>query len=159
MLKIAVAVKFYKGEISPFDASALEWALSEKNAEVTVISMSPITMTPQAEYITRLGADFILVSDKALIGSDTLVTSKVLAETIKRISPDIVYCGRQSVDGDTAQVPAEISELIGYDFIPYAMEKTENTVKTRYGEREIKGKTVISWEKTKTLRAASIRSK
>lgn len=159
MLKIAVAVKFYKGEISPFDASALEWALSEKNAEVTVISMSPITMTPQAEYITRLGADFILVSDKALIGSDTLVTSKVLAETIKRISPDIVYCGRQSVDGDTAQVPAEISELIGYDFIPYAMEKTENTVKTRYGEREITGKTVISWEKTKTLRAASIRSK
>ena len=159
MLKIAVAVKFYKGEISPFDASALEWALSEKNAEVTVISMSPITMTPQAEYITRLGADFILVSDKALIGSDTLVTSKVLAETIKKISPDIVYCGRQSVDGDTAQVPAEISELIGYDFIPYAMEKTENTVKTRYGEREITGKTVISWEKTKTLRAASIRSK
>ena len=99
MLKIAVAVKFYKGEISPFDASALEWALSEKNAEVTVISMSPITMTPQAEYITRLGADFILVSDKALIGSDTLVTSKVLDETIKSISPDIVYCGRQSVDG------------------------------------------------------------
>ena len=39
------------------------------------------------------------------------------------------------------------------------MEKTENTVKTRYGEREITGKTVISWEKTKTLRAASIRSK
>lgn len=158
MLKIVAAVKFYKGEINPFDASALEWAVSEKGAQVIVISMSPASVTPQAEYLTRLGAEVVLISDAALAGSDTLVTAKVLSEAIKRLSPDLVYCGRQSVDGDTAQVPAEIAETLGYDFIPYAMEKSGDRVVTRYGESKIKGKTVIAWEKTRSLRAASLRS-
>lgn len=158
MLNIVVTVKFYKGEISPFDASALEWAVSEKEARVTVISMSPASVTPQAEYLTRLGAEVVLISDVALAGSDALITAKVLSETIKRFSPDLIYCGRQSVDGDTAQVPAEIAETLGYDFIPYAMEKTGDRVVTRYGECAINGKMVIAWEKTRTLRSASLRS-
>lgn len=158
MLKIVATVKFYKGEISPFDASALEWAISEKGAQVTVISMSPASVTPQAEYLTRLGTEVVLISDVALAGSDTLVTAKVLSEAIKRFSPDLVYCGRQSVDGDTAQVPAEIAETLGYDFISYAMEKTGDRVITRYGESAINGKTVIAWEKTRSLRVASLKS-
>lgn len=159
MLKVVVAVKLYKGEISPFDGSALECALTLKDAEVTVVSMSPPSAKEKFEYLTRLGVKVVLITDKAYAGSDTLVTATVLSRAISRLSPDIVLCGRQSVDGDTAQVPAEISQMLGYEFIPYAMNFSTGKIDTRLGERIVTTPCVIATEKFATLRTPSFRSK
>jgi len=95
--------------INPFDCYALEEGVRLKErfgGTVTVISMGP----PQAEKALReavsLGADkAILVSDRAFAGSDTLATSYALATAIKKIGEiDLIICGKQAIDGDTAQV-------------------------------------------------------
>ncbi|RJP19958.1 MAG: electron transfer flavoprotein beta subunit/FixA family protein [Candidatus Omnitrophota bacterium] len=97
---------------NPFDTHAIEEALRLKDrydAHVTVISMGP----PSAEWVLRralsLGADqAILLSDRVFGGADTLATSKVLSEAIKRLHNehpvDLIICGMQTIDGDTAQV-------------------------------------------------------
>ena len=94
--------------INPFDLHALEAAVQLKeqfNARVTVLTMGP----PQAESALReavsLGADeTVLLSDRAFAGSDTWATSYTLAKAIQKIGADIVFCGKQAIDGDTAQV-------------------------------------------------------
>ncbi len=108
--------------INPFDIHALEAALHLKDifgSKVIAISMGP----PNAEVTLRrclaLGTDeVILVSDRAFGGSDTLATSYVLAETIRKISckfgpVDMVICGKQTIDGDTAQVGPGIAMRLG----------------------------------------------
>ncbi len=98
-----------KSIINPFDMYAIEEGvlLKEKfGGKVTVISMGP----PQAEQALReaiaMGADeAILVSDRAFAGSDTLATSYTLSRAIKKIGNfDLILCGKQASDGDTAQV-------------------------------------------------------
>ncbi len=100
--------------INPFDMYAIEEALRLKEkyeGKVTVITMGP----PQAESALReaisLGADeAILLSDRAFAGSDTLATSYALASGIKKIGNiDVIICGKQAIDGDTAQVGPGIS--------------------------------------------------
>ena len=95
--------------INPFDLYALEEALRLRerfDGKVTVISMGP----PQVESALResvsIGADeIILLSDRKFAGSDTLATSHVLAKSIAKIKDyDLVICGQQAIDGDTAQV-------------------------------------------------------
>lgn len=159
MLNVVVAVKFCKGEISPFDGAALECALSVDGAKVTVIGMTPQSALPCAEYLTRLNVDkVILISDNLFAGSDTLVTSKILSRAIKPLNPDMVLCGRQSIDGDTAQVPPELAELLGFSFIPYAMSFATDKIQTRLGEKNVVLPCVISVEKIKTPRTPSFRS-
>jgi len=101
--------------MNPFDRQALETALLLKDvhgATVTVVSMGP----PQAEEILKdalaMGADeAVLISDRALAGSDTLATSFALAAAVKKIGVcDLVLCGKQAIDGDTAQVGPEVAE-------------------------------------------------
>ena len=103
--------------INPFDKNALEAAVQLKEAyggSVTVITMGP----PQAKDALReclsLGADkAYLVSDRAFGGADTLATSYTLAGAIKKIGNyDLIICGKQAVDGDTAQVGPEIAECL-----------------------------------------------
>ncbi|MBU3146967.1 electron transfer flavoprotein subunit beta/FixA family protein [Clostridium sp. CF012] len=114
--------------INPDDKNALEEALRLKDtdgAHVTVISMGP----PQAEKALRealaMGADAaILVSDRAFAGADTLATSHALAATLRKLDYDIVFAGRQAIDGDTAQVGPEIAEHLGLAQITY-VEKVE----------------------------------
>lgn len=115
--------------MNPDDKNALEEALALKDshgANVTVITMGP----PQAEAILReamaMGADdAVLVSDRAFAGADTLATSHALAATIKKIGKyDIVFAGRQAIDGDTAQVGPEIAEHLGLPQITY-VEKVD----------------------------------
>ncbi|KYH34608.1 acryloyl-CoA reductase electron transfer subunit gamma [Clostridium tepidiprofundi DSM 19306] len=109
--------------INPDDKNALEEALVLKEkygAHVTVISMGP----PQAEKALRealaMGADeAILVSDRAFAGADTLATSYALASTIKKLNYDIIFAGRQAIDGDTAQVGPEIAEHLGIPQVTY----------------------------------------
>ncbi len=111
-----------KSIINPYDLYALEAALRMKDAyggEIVVVSMGP----PQAEEALReaiaYGADeAILLSDRAFAGADTLATSYTLAQAIKKIGDyDIVFCGKQAIDGDTAQVGPELAFRLG---IPYA---------------------------------------
>ena len=108
--------------MNPFDVHALEESLRLKDKygfRVAVISMGP----PNAEVTLRkalaLGVDeTILLSDRAFGGADTLATSLVLAEAIKRLGQQqeviLVLCGRQTIDGDTAQVGPGIATRMGY---------------------------------------------
>lgn len=109
--------------INPEDKHALEEALKIKEstgATVTIISMGP----PQAKNALRealcMGADeAILITDRAFAGSDTLATSKALAGILKKIKYDIVFAGRQAIDGDTAQVGPEIAEHLNIAQVTY----------------------------------------
>lgn len=100
-------------QINPFDLYALEEAVRTKErmieagdpSTVTVLSMGP----PQAEDALReaisLGADdAILLTDRAFAGSDTWCTSYILATALRKLDPDLVFCGMQAIDGDTGQV-------------------------------------------------------
>lgn len=103
--------------INPEDKNALEAALVFKNsqcAHVTVVTMGP----PQAEKSLRealsMGADeAILLSDTVFAGADTLSTSNALAGAISKLDYDIIFTGRQSIDGNTAQVGPELAERLG----------------------------------------------
>ncbi len=160
MIRIAVLLKFYRGEISPFDEAALECALETPDAEVTALAMAPLAAKEKLEYFTRLGVRrAILLSDPAYAGSDTLATSKTLAEALRRLKPDLVLCGRQSMDGDTAQVPPEVAQLLGMRFYPYALEYGKSEIRTRLGEQKIVLPAVMSVERIRILRFAGIRSK
>ncbi|WP_251861007.1 electron transfer flavoprotein subunit beta/FixA family protein [Clostridium sp. Marseille-Q2269] len=114
--------------INPDDKNALEEALIFKennNAKVTVISMGP----PQAQYALRealaMGADeAILISDRAFAGADTLATSYALATAIKKLDYDIIFAGRQAIDGDTAQVGPEMAEHLNIPQVTY-VEKVD----------------------------------
>jgi len=110
--------------INPFDMYAIEEGvrLKEKfGGKTTVITMGP----PQAESALReaisLGCDEgILISDRAFAGSDTLATSYTLAMAIKKIKDfDIILCGKQASDGDTAQVGPGISAHLDIPQITY----------------------------------------
>lgn len=156
MIKVAVLVTFYNGEISPFEQSALECALELENAQITVVSMSPLSEKERLEYFTRFGVKAVLISDGIYAGSDTLATSKILARYFKLNGFDLIMCGRQSLRGDTAQVPAELAMMLGYDFFPYVMGFDLKKVKTRLGDFALKLPAVISVEKIRTLRFASL---
>ncbi len=108
---------------NPEDLHALETALSirEKHGgTITVITMG----LPKACDVLRdsmfRGADrAILITDKRAAGSDTLATSYILSCAIKKLKPDIVLCGRQAIDGDTAQTGPQIAEKLGFTLITY----------------------------------------
>ncbi|MHC1719253.1 MAG: electron transfer flavoprotein subunit beta [Clostridiaceae bacterium] len=110
--------------VNPFDENAVEAALQLKEAyggTVTVISMGP----PQAKVALKAclakGADkAYLISDRAFGGADTLATSYTLACAIKKIGNfDIILCGKQAIDGDTAQVGPEMAEHLDIAQITY----------------------------------------
>lgn len=114
--------------INPEDKHALEEALvlkENQGAKVTVLSMGP----PQAEVALRealaMGADeAILITDRAFAGADTLATSYALAGALKKLEYDIVFAGRQAIDGDTAQVGPEIAEHLNIPQVTY-VEKVD----------------------------------
>lgn len=121
--------------VNPFDTYAQEVGvrLKEKSGgKVVVVSMGP----PQAEEAIKsclaVGADAgYLISGKKFGGSDTLATSYILSEGIKAIEEkegfkfDLILCGKQAVDGDTAQVGPEIAEHLGLPQITYALDIEE----------------------------------
>lgn len=123
--------------INPDDKNALEEALVLKeryNAHVTVITMGPLQAEKALREALAMGADeAILISDRAFAGADTLATSRVLAGAIEKLPYDIVFAGRQAIDGDTAQVGPEIAEHLGLPQITY-VEKVDiegNDLKVR----------------------------
>ncbi|MDA0262740.1 MAG: FAD-binding protein [Chloroflexi bacterium] len=108
-------------EVNPFDLLALVRAVELKQSpgdEVVVISMGPPNATEGLTNCVALGADrAVLLSDRALAGSDTLATSRALSRALAREKPDLIICGRNSSDGETGQVGPEIAELMGLPHI------------------------------------------
>jgi len=159
--KVIVTLKYYKGELNPFDGAALEAALELGFCDITAVSMAPKSVMPQIEALTRLGIKAILISDTAYAGSDTQATSYVLSEVIKGENPDLIFCGRQSVDGDTAQVPPMLAERLGYRLINKVVDfDKEGNLITRSGEKEsFNGRDIVTFERIRTLRFPSMFSK
>ncbi|WP_446899099.1 electron transfer flavoprotein subunit beta [Clostridium sp. LBM24168] len=114
--------------INPDDKNALEESIAIRDkigGKVTVVSMGP----PQAEAALReslaMGADeAILISDRAFAGADTCATAYALSGALKKLDYDIIFAGRQAIDGDTAQVGPEIAEFLGIPQITY-VEKVD----------------------------------
>lgn len=115
--------------INPYDMHALEAGLRIRDmigGKVTVITMGP----PQAETALRealsMGADdVVLISDRAFAGSDTLATSYTLSRAVHRLGADIILCGKQAIDGDTAQVGPEMAEFLDIPHISYVKKIDE----------------------------------
>ncbi|NJD77834.1 MAG: electron transfer flavoprotein subunit beta/FixA family protein [Candidatus Methanoperedens sp.] len=108
--------------INPFDTHALEESLRLKEKygfRVAVVSMGPPNAEITLKKALALGADeVVLLSDRAFGGADTLATSLVLAEAVRKLGQNeevaMVICGRQTIDGDTAQVGPGIATRLGY---------------------------------------------
>lgn len=110
--------------LNPFDENAVEAALQLKEAYggvVTVISMGPPQAKETLKTCLSMGADTAyLISDRAFGGADTLATSYTLACAIKKIGDfDLIICGKQAIDGDTAQVGPEIAEHLNIPQVTY----------------------------------------
>ena len=115
--------------INPDDKNAIEAALTLKDntgCEVVVVTMGPPPAQGMLRELIAMGADRgVLVSAREFGGSDTFATSQILAAAIKKIgleADDIVMCGRQAIDGDTAQVGSQIAEKLEIPQISYAAE-------------------------------------
>lgn len=113
--------------INPDDKHALEEGLRLKErlgGTVTVLSMGPPQAMDALMEARAMGADVtVLVSDRAFAGSDTLATSYALARSVITTGDwDIVLCGRQAIDGDTAQIGPQMAELLGVPQITYCTE-------------------------------------
>jgi len=126
--------------VNPFDKNAVEAALQLKEkhgGKVTVISMGPPQAKDALKECLAMGADTaILVSDRAFGGADTLATSYTLAAAVKKLGNyDLIICGKQAIDGDTAQVGPEMAEHLGIAQVTYVskLEVYGNIVKA---ERE-----------------------
>ena len=110
---------------NPEDLNALEMALRIKEqhgGHVTVLTMGPPRATEVLREALYRGADrVILLTDRKTAGSDTLATSYALKCAVERIGDyDFVFCGRQAIDGDTAQVGPQVAEKLGVPQITYA---------------------------------------
>ena len=117
--------------LNPFDSYALEMALRLKDtcgASVTVLSMGPAQAKNMLIECLSVGAsNAYLCSDRAFGGSDTLATSYIISNAVKAIEGrqgkfDLILCGKQAIDGDTAQVGPELAEHLGYPQVTYAVE-------------------------------------
>ena len=108
-------------EVNPFDVLGLVRAVELKSGpedEVVALSMGPPQAREGLVTCMALGADRgILLTDRALAGSDTLATARALSLALEREQPDLVVCGRNSADAETGQVGPELAELLGLPHI------------------------------------------
>ena len=115
---------------NPDDLNALEAALQLKDeygdVEVVVVSMGPAPAEGMLRELLARGADrAVLVSGREFGGSDTFATSQILAAAVNKIGVgegDIVFCGRQAIDGDTVQVGPQIAEKLDLPQVSYVTE-------------------------------------
>jgi len=114
---------------NPDDMNALEAALQLKDktgCQVIVVTMGPLAATGMLRELMAMGADEgVLVSAREFGGSDTYATSQILAAAIKHIgleAEDLIFCGRQAIDGDTAQVGPQLAEKLNLPQVTYAAD-------------------------------------
>lgn len=115
--------------VNPFDKHAVEAALvlrEQHGGRVTVISMGPPQAKDALKECIAMGADAaILLSDRSFGGADTLATSYTLAAGIRKLGKvDLILCGKQAIDGDTAQVGPELAEHLGIPQVTYVNKLT-----------------------------------
>ena len=141
-----------EAKLNPYDLYAIETALRLRtmvpDTKIITVTLGP----PQAEEALRetfmMGADAgWLVSDKRFAGSDVFATSRALSQALLRIGlPDLIVCGKQTTDGDTAQVGSEVAELLGLPQV-CGVRKIEEL-----SDRRIK----VHYELTETTEVAEI---
>ena len=115
--------------INPDDMNAMEAALQlkdETGCKVIAVTMGPAPAEGMLRELIAMGADEgILISAREFGGSDTFATSQIIAAAINHVGvakDDVIFCGRQAIDGDTAQVGPQIAEKLGLPQITYAAE-------------------------------------
>ncbi len=118
-------------KMNPYDLYALETALSlaeQTQATVTAVTMGPPSAKTVLMEAIYMGADKgVLITDRRFAGADVLATSYCLSSAIKALGDyDLVICGKQTTDGDTAQVGAEISEFLG---VPHCSNVSDAEIK------------------------------
>jgi electron transfer flavoprotein beta subunit len=116
--------------INPFDEYAVEEALRIRDrvgGTVKVITMGPPQADSALRHTISMGADEgYLISDRAFAGSDTWATSYTVSRGIKKLGPvDLIICGKQAIDGDTAQVGPGIAEMLDLPFIAWVRKVEE----------------------------------
>ncbi|HVJ48618.1 electron transfer flavoprotein subunit beta/FixA family protein [Desulfitobacterium sp.] len=133
--------------INPYDAHALEEAIRLKEkvgGRVTLVSMGP----PQALEALKKGMSFgadraILLSDRAFGGSDSLATAYILSSAIRKIHEedpiDLIFAGKEAIDGDTAQTGPGIAQRLGFPQLTYSITVRELTETTITVERKTEG--------------------
>ncbi|MFC1737661.1 electron transfer flavoprotein subunit beta/FixA family protein [Planctomycetota bacterium] len=126
---------------NPEDLNALEFALDIKagfGGKVTVVTMGlPAAADILRESLFRGADEAVLITDIHCAASDTLATSYILSCAIKKMEYDIVLCGRQAIDGDTAQVGPQLAEKLGVPQITYVEEPAQLKGKTITARRNI----------------------
>jgi len=115
-------------KLNPYDLYALEASFQIRDLSVSgkveAVSMGPSSATRALEEAIAMGADeATLVSDRHFAGADVLATAYTLSQLILHLGKyDIVVCGKQTTDGDTAQVGPEIAEFLAIPHVPYVSE-------------------------------------
>ncbi len=118
-------------KMNPYDLYALETAylIKEKYADTIVktITMGPASAKKVLEESLYMGSDeAYLLSDRAFAGADVLATSYSISQMIRKLHPyDLIICGKQTTDGDTAQVGPEIAEFLGIPHVAYVTKIEE----------------------------------
>ena len=136
---------------NPEDLNALEMALQIKDkygGQVTVMTMGLPAAADVLRQALYCGADrAALITDKRCAASDTLATSYILSCGVKKLNPDIVLCGRQAIDGDTAQVGPQLAEKLNLPQITYVeslLKLSDKTIEVRRnlgnGRQEVRSK-------------------
>ena len=134
--------------LNPFDSYALEAAARIKDKDpdtkIVVLSMGPMQAEAALRECLSVAADrAYLISGRGFGGSDTLATSYIISQAVRKVEEregtfDAIFCGKQAIDGDTAQVGPEIAERLGYPQVTYGLEAEvdDGTLKVR---RETEG--------------------
>jgi electron transfer flavoprotein beta subunit len=150
--------------LNPYDAHAVASAADWKKklgGKLTVITMGPPAAEEALQECIEMGADrAVLISDRKFAGSDTLATSYVLAEAIQKIDQedpvDLIFFGKQAIDGDTAQVGPGVAIRLGLPLITYAVDIREINMDEKYAiivRKTETGKEVIQTSLPATLTA------
>jgi electron transfer flavoprotein beta subunit len=135
---------------NPEDLNALELALQIREklgGKITVITMGlPAAGSILRDSLYRGADEAILVTDQRCAASDTLATSYILSCAVKKLDCDIVLCGRQAIDGDTAQVGPQLAEKLGTTQITYVEQLEELSDRTITVRRNIGN----GWQRVQT---------
>lgn len=132
--------------LNPYDAHAVGAAVEWKrklDGKVTVITMGPPAAVSALRECIEMGADrAILISARQFAGADTLATSYVLSKVVEYIHEqdpiDLLFFGKQAIDGDTAQVGPGVAVRLGFPVVSYAVKIREVNLEQRYGVIERK---------------------
>ncbi len=138
--------------LNPDDASALAFALKIKGKNldtfIEIVTMAPKSVIPLVEDLLRLDVDkATIISDRLYAGSDTYVTSKILAGYLAAESFDCILTGTHALDGDTSHVPSQLGELLKLNQMPNIVKIDDRSFSKEHAVFEVdKEDTVLTYE-------------